>query len=254
MKCAWRELLAILPLWMRSEVDRLGVHDGQELRLRLGQSPYLICGQTSQPLQGTLTSDDLQFVVNTASHYSPWSAQTVAPGYLTGVRRITSLCVRIARDFPGVALPLMQYKGSILIIGPPGSGKTTMLRDLIRQRSINGAVCVSDERGELFPKGIYRGSHVDVLYGPCKGDAIEILLRSMCPTTIAVDEITAAQDAEALKRALWCGVDILATAHAWDVSDLNRREIYRSLINTGVFPHVVILQRDKSCRIERVVV
>lgn len=275
MKCAWRELLAILPLWMRSEVDRLGVHDGQELRLRLGQSPILNCGQTSLPLQGTVTSDDLQFVVNTASHYSPWSAQTVAQGYLTapgghrigvcgdavmqggamtGVRRITSLCVRIARDFPGVALPLMQYKGSILIIGPPGSGKTTMLRDLIRQRSINGAVCVSDERGELFPKGIYRGSHVDVLYGPCKGDAIEILLRSMCPTTIAVDEITAAQDAEALKRALWCGVDILATAHAWDVSDLNRREIYRSLMNTGVFPHVVILQRDKSCRIERVVV
>ena len=274
MKCAWKELISILPQWMRFDVDRLGVYDGQELRLRQGQSPYLICKQADHVLRGLVTADDLQFVLNTASQYSPWAAQTISQGFvtapgghrigvcgdavmqegkMTGIRTVTSLCIRIARDFPGVALPLMQCKGSILIIGPPGSGKTTMLRDVIRQRSSQGAVCVSDERGELFPMGILRGNNVDVLYGPHKGDAIEILIRSMCPMAIAVDEITAAQDAEAIKMALWCGVDILATAHAWDISDLNRREIYKSLMDSGVFAHVVVLQRNKSCRIERVV-
>lgn len=274
MKCAWRELLSVLPLWLRTDVDRLGQMDAQEIRLRLGQSPCLVCKNENHYLHGNVTQDDLQFVVNTASQYSPWASQTVACGYITasgghrigmcgdaimqngcvnGIRTVSSLCIRVARDFPGVALPLMQCKGSVLIIGPPGSGKTTMLRDLIRQRSALGAVCVADERGEIFPSGIYRGSNVDVLYGPSKADSIEMLLRTMNPYAIAVDEITATRDAEAVKSAFGCGTHIFATAHAWDLSDLNRRAAYKNLMECNVFTHIAVLKRNKTCHVERVI-
>ena len=272
MMCAWQELLRVVPPRMRERVDSLGRGGLQELRLRVDRPPELVIDGRSRFLDGQTTEADLSFTLNAATKFSPWSAETVSRGYLTvkgghriglcgeavtergrmkGIRQIGSLCIRVARDFLDIAAGL-PTKGSLLIIGSPGSGKTTLLRDLIRQRSIKGfqSVAVVDERGELFPAGFSTGPRTDVLTGCCKSEGIPMLLRTMGPGTIAVDEITAQE--QSLYQALWCGVDILATAHASSVEDLENRAEYRQLLRSGIFQILVILQSDKSWRTERI--
>ena len=274
MRCAWKELLAILPVWCRKDVDELGREQLQELRLRLGLPPELIRRNGNVKLSRTVSSEDLSYTANTASRYSPWAAATAAKGYITapgghriglcgeavvhngsmtGLRQITSLCVRVARDIPDIARRLQCQTGSILILGKPGSGKTTLLRDLIRLRAERENVGVVDERGELFPVGggFDNGCRTDVLTGCGKAEGIEVLLRTMCPCTIAVDEITAEEDCEALIRAGWCGVSLLATAHAASREDLYHRPIYKPLVKSGLFDTLVILRSDKSWTAER---
>lgn len=279
MRCVWDAYLNLLPQRMRSEVDRLGSQTLQELRLRLNLPPELITVDGSLFLDELVTKEDLEFCVNTASRYSPWSAATSAQGYITapgghriglcgtaimshnemtGISELSSLCLRVARDFPGVAEKAALLKGSILILGKPGSGKTTLLRDLIRLKSDrdNGCIAVVDERGELFPKlmgcsSFSAGKRTDILTGCTKKQGIHTILRTMSPTTIAVDEITALEDCNALIHAGWCGVKFLATVHAGSKSDLFSRPIYKPLVKSGLFDHLLILRGDKSWYAER---
>lgn len=272
MKCAWQELMAVLPPWMAKELHTPEREALQELRLRLGKPPELIGGSGSRWLNRTVTADDLNFCINTASRYSPWAAQSAAQGYITapgghriglcgqavvqggemsGIRIPTSLCIRVARDFPGIGEEASRRKGSILLIGPPGSGKTTLLRDIVRQISKSETVAVVDERGELFPEGMNRGIRMDVISGCPKEWGIDAVLRTMGPEVIAVDEITAEADCDALLRAGWCGVRLLATAHAASVRDLRCRKVYAPLIANRLFDHILVLSRDKSWHEER---
>lgn len=274
MICAWNEFLAILPPHLRQEVDRLGKEQGRELRLRLGRPPSLRLADAMVTIGRPTISEDLSFVVNTACRYSPWTAESAASGYITapgghrigicgeaiqqqgrmaGFRSLRSLNIRIARDFPGIAAPLKHLRGNILIMGSPGSGKTTLLRDLIKQRSARETVAVVDERGELFPQGISESAAADVITGCSKSQGIDAVLRTMGPDTIAVDEITAAEDCDALLQACWCGVEVLATLHGRDASDLAGRAVYKPILVSKLFQNLVILRKDQSFRIERMV-
>lgn len=272
MQCAWKELLDILPGNWRQQVDDLGRGQLEELRLRMGLQPTLHLAARHVTLSGLVTGEQLRYVVNMACRYSPWTAQSAACGYVTvrGGHRvgicgemvvkdgsaavfssIRSLNIRVARDFPGIAGALADLQGNVLLLGPPGCGKTTLLRDLIRQRAKRQIVAVADERGELFPDGFSVGAGVDILTGCDKTSAIEMLLRTMGPETIAVDEITSAADCDSLVQAGWCGVSVLATAHACDRRDLLCRRVYNPLVSSGLFDWLVVLQRDRSYRTER---
>lgn len=277
MRCAWQAYLNLLPIWLRADVDKLGADKLLETRLRLHCPPELITAEGSFWLNRNVQKEDLAFVINIASGYSPWTAETIAQGYITaqgghrlglcgratvsdgnmtGIPVPSSLCVRVAKDFSGIASKAAEISGSILILGSPGSGKTTLLRDLIRQRSQTMLVSVVDERGEIFPSGqnqIYfpTGKRTDVLTGCSKQQGIEAVLRSMTPQVIAVDEITAKADCKALLHAGWCGVNLLATAHAANRQDLLRRPVYKPLVESKLFETLIILQPDKTCRIER---
>ena len=282
MKCAWESFLRILPQWMRKDVDEQGCQSLQELRLRLDKPPELITTVGSFKLKRSIELSDLEFCVNTASRYSPWAAQSIANGYITapgghriglcgqatvangkvlGIRELHSLCLRVARDFPGIAMGARGIRGSILIIGAPGSGKTTLLRDLIRIRSEmeHNSVAVVDEKGEIFP-GIGKaycfdpGSGTDILTGCSKEKGIDMVLRNMGPGVIAVDEITAEEDCRALESAAWCGVDLLATAHAANRKELYSRKVYASIVQNGIFDHLLVLRKDKTWYTERMVV
>jgi len=271
MQCAWKELLSILPSWMRAEVDRQGKTGLQELRLRLGLRPELVMAQGNRFLSREVGQEELNFCVNAASRYSPWAAATIARGFLTapgghrmglcgeavcqngqmtGIRNVTSLCIRVARDFPGIAEGIPT--GSVLLLGAPGWGKTTLLRDLIRRRSDTGnAVAVVDERGEMFPVGFARGKRTDVLTGCSKAQGIPALLRTMGPSCLAVDEITEEADTLALLNAHGCGVSLLATAHASSMEDFRSRRVYEPLLRHKVFHTAVVLRSDKTWVLER---
>ena len=275
MNCAWDKLLILLPQRMRQEIDRLGRDTLEEVRLRWDKPVELIFKGKMMLLTHMATMDDVKFVINTASRYSPWTAATISQGYLTasgghrigicgecviqngivtGIKTVHSLCIRVARGFPGIGLKA-PLEGSLLILGPPGSGKTTLLRDMIRIRSERGqAMSVVDERGELFPVGadFSSGPRTDVLTGCNKAQGVTMTIKTMRPDCVAVDEITSEEDCQALMNAGWCGVELLATAHARDVDDLHRRQIYQPLIRLGLFTHALILKKDKTYLVERI--
>lgn len=273
MICAWEKLLSILPSELREEVDRRGREQAREVRLRLGAAPELVLLRESVRLSGTVSQGMMSYIVNAATRYSPWAGATAAQGYLTapgghriglcgdavcregvmeGIRTISSLCIRVARDFPGIGREAAAYPGSLLILGPPGWGKTTLLRDVARERARGETVSVVDERGELFPAGFSRGDHMDVLTGCPKARGIDTVLRTMGPGCIAVDEITESRDCEALLRAWGCGVHLLATAHASSLQDYKSRGVYRPLSENRVFDTLLFLHRDRSYHVERV--
>ena len=270
MKCAWKELLAILPSRLRGEVDG---KDLWEIRIRRDRPTELVGSRGSVWLSDRGSLEEIKFVINTATRYSPWAAQTVSRGYITapgghriglggelavndgritGIREPDSLCIRVAHDVTGIGKPFGSLRGSILIIGPPGSGKTTLLRDLCREISKRETVAVVDERGELFPSGYDRGKALDVLSLCPKPEGIDMALRTMGPATIAVDEITGEEDTRALLKAGWCGVRLGATAHAATAADLRSRPVYRPLWDMKLFEHLLICHRDKFRAVEGV--
>ena len=280
MRCAWQSYLNILPLWMRKEVDMHGNGSLQELRLRTGLPPELVFSSSSKCLKRVVTYEDIQFVINCASQYSPWTATTMADGYITaagghrigicghavvengmmrGIREPTSLCIRVARDFNGIANNKSLLTGSVLILGPPGSGKTTFLRDLVRQRSGMelGSISVIDERGELFPVCTYDaeffpGKRTDILRFCRKPQGIITVLKTMGPCCIAVDEITCEEDCAALQQAALCGVTVIGTVHASDIADLSKRCFFNKLLENKTFQRIVIMKRDKTWFLEEV--
>lgn len=265
MMCRWKELLSILPPSVREEADKLGRESAREIRLRLGYPGQLNLGMKRYIMTRIVTREDIDYVITAASRYSPWAAATMEKGFITApgghrigisgeaavhagqvqtIRVPTSLCIRVARDFPGIAPKL---RGSVLIIGPPGWGKSTLLRDLARTRGETENVVVIDDRGELFPDGISRGSGLDVLQFCHKEQGIAMALRTMGPQTIAVDEITEEADCRSLIRAANCGVSLLATVHGESAADLQ----WRDLVDKRIFDTVLRLNRDQTWSRER---
>ena len=178
-------------------------------------------------------------------------------GTIHTVGALSSLAIRVAREVPEAAagvrssLPGGGGVGGTVVLSPPGGGKTTFLRDLIRRLSdgIEGPalrIGVADERGEIA--AMYNGvpvndlgAHTDVLDSCPKADALTMLLRSMNPQVLAVDEVSDPRDAAALEDAAGCGVAILCTAHASGPEDLLRRPVFRRLVRRGVLGQAVVL-------------
>lgn len=278
MRCAWQAFTNLIPVWMRQDVDK-HKETLQEFRIRLNMPSEIVAHGWTGWIDKPSSVEDLRFCLNVASRYSPWAAGSVANGYITcagghriglcgetitdkgcmkGISFPTSLCIRVARDFPGISQNIINNDESVLIIGKPGSGKTTLLRDLIRNisNSTSGSIAVVDERGEVFPyfqnlPCFTTGKRTDVLTGCRKIHGIEMVLRSMGPRVIAVDEITAEEDCKALIHAGWCGVKLIATAHASSKYDLINRPVYKPILETGLFDRLIVLQNDKSWREER---
>lgn len=277
MICMWQELLSILPVRWRNRIAQEDPGQLQEIRLRLGQPVELVGSSGVSYLNMHTQREDILFSINTASEYSPWTSASIANGYITapgghriglcgsvtmkegvvtGIGDPSSLCIRVAKDFPGCAAGL-DISDSILILGHPGSGKTTLLRDLVRQIARREAVAVVDERCEVFPKVTNRfcfssGKRTDVLSGCSKSKGAEMVLRSMGPAWIAMDEITSKEDTQALLECAWCGVKLIATAHAGSVEDFHSRGVYKPLLESGLFKDVIAFSRNNPYAFERI--
>lgn len=180
---------------------------------------------------------------------------------LDGLRDISSLNIRIAREAFGCSNTIFKrvfscaVKG-LLIAGPPASGKTTILRDIVKkiadfENGESKKVCVIDERGELaaMKDGAAQnnvGINSDVLTGYPKAVAVQTALKTMSPEIIVCDEISSDDEIEAITQGANSGVVFIATVHAANFDDLIKRRQIEKLLDIGCFENVVLLDGAKN--------
>ena len=284
----YRQAAMFLPVRLRKLAETLPREDqavAEEFRLRTGRPMTVLLpgGETCPwPSEQPVEPEELETLCDLGAEFSRYAAaETLREGFLpvrggfrigfcgsavmkggvcTNLTDLSSADLRIAREKRGVAEELAKRLlsdgalDSTLLLSPPGGGKTTLLRDLIRCISQRGLrVGLADERGEVAV--CYRGKPqmdvgpcTDVLDGCPKAAAIPMLLRTMNPQIVAADEITAEEDIRAMTMAAGCGVKLLATVHAADAAELAQKPLYARLLETKVFLRAVCIRRTAEGR------
>ncbi len=263
----------------------------QEIRLRVNRPLSIVCpqvtyyltsngGLVSTPIKNTMlmvSRADIADTFHNICNYSVYTRQNeiingfitvqgghragicgtavVSDGKITNIRDISSINLRIAREYKGCAEKLYQKIGSfdkgVLICGAPCSGKTTVLRDLARILSNdNKIVSLIDERGELAgtTTGMFQNDigMCDVYDGYKKSEAILQSIRSMAPDIIICDEIGSQDDIKAVEQSVNCGVAIIATLHASSEHEIKQRDNIQKLLKTGAFSKIIFLANKNS--------
>ena len=189
----------------------------------------------------------------------------IEDGVIKGMKHISFINIRLAHQIKGCADPVLQYlinqqAGGIyhtLIISPPRCGKTTLLRDIIRQLSdgssyLNGmSIGVVDERSEIG--ACYMGTpqnelgiRTDILDCCPKAKGMMMLIRSMSPQIIAVDEIGSKEELEAIDYVIGCGCKLIATVHGSSIEDIRNKPTLSELVKKRLFERYIILSNSKG--------
>lgn len=277
-----KQIEMLLPEVYARQLSRADWHGLEELRVGTGRPLRLRYADIEREIEPKADPDMINEILQRACNHSAYAySDTIRRGYIPlpgghrmgicgfgvtemgsvqTVKEWSSLNIRVARQFPGCGMKLAsRLNVSTLILGPPGSGKTTLLRDTVRFLSESRGVYVGlvDERGELSAavggkNQLDVGTRTDVLVNVPKAEAVMMLLRTMNPAWIALDEITAPEDIAVMEQASYCGVRLLATAHGDCVEDLKKRPLYRKLMETGVFRQIAVLKKDKTYTLREV--
>ena len=262
-----------------------------EIRLRVGRPLFYTYdgGEgflTDHDGKYVVTREDLKETMEYISGYSLYSYEDeMRQGFLTvqgghrvgvtgkvildgneiqGMKYISCINVRLAHGGLGGADHVMHYiqkkdwVAHTLIVSPPRGGKTTLLRDIIRQLS-NGeekkkmpgvTVGVVDERSELA--GSYQGvpqndlgMRTDVLDGCPKAEGMEMLIRSMSPAVVAVDELGRKEDFKAVESVIHSGCKVIATAHGNSIEDVIHQPYFERLVRRRVFERYIFLDKGE---------
>ncbi len=264
-------MLDFLPPRILHAIRHVNLHRLYELRIRAdkplranlgGEYIWLgECGRAEGERDALVpTQKELSDTVFAASGYSVYSsAEQIKQGFLTGaagerigiagsyvteqghilsVHTVTSLCIRIPHAIPGCADEiyarcLADRLQSLILLSPPGYGKTTLLRELARlvceRRHAN--VLVSDERGELSAGDL--GSCADVMRFADKRAAFTAGIRAMRPDLIVTDELQP-EDYEAVRRARMGGICVFASAHLTRSEDVPEKIFERYIVLSGL--------------------
>lgn len=264
-----------LPGDVQKDIEELRVNRGLPLAVKTAAGERMVSPNR------LVSPEDIDHIVLSATEGSYHSAaETIKRGYITvkggsriglcgegamrdgqveGLRNISSLCIRIPKPAIGCADELLPALcpgtfQNTLIISPPGMGKTTLLRELIRRLSWDGfRIAVADERGEIasMHRGVPQfdlGPHVDVITNVTKCQAAVMLIRTMSPDILAMDEITAAADLPAILEASGCGVGLLATVHGSDADSLRQKKLFHDLFSYDIFQKAVCIHKQKGQR------
>ena len=274
----------------------------QEIRLRIGAPLLLVCRNREYYVtdKGTLKSvpgeahivgrDELKETMECISNHSLYAFEeelrqgfiTIQGGHRIGVagttvvedgqtrtmKYIACINVRLSHEILGCADPVMPYvcdNGTVrhtLIVSPPRCGKTTLLRDMIRQLSGGNRGCrgvtvgVVDERSELGAcyQGIPQndlGARTDILDCCPKAKGMMMLIRTMSPEVIAVDEIGSREDLEAVEYVMNCGCKLVATVHGSSVDDIRQKPVLQNMVRQRMFERYIIL-RGQAGRIDQI--
>ncbi|MCL1842966.1 MAG: stage III sporulation protein AA, partial [Defluviitaleaceae bacterium] len=251
-----------------------------EIRLRVDKPMIIKISGSDNVQEFSPTAEDIRETMEKISQHSFYAFEaelsagfiTLPGGHRVGVsgqvviengavkawRYISGLNIRIAHSVLGCAdevLPHIFKEGEFLhtmVISPPAYGKTTLLRDIIRQISNGGlTVGLADERSEIA--GCFRGIaqndvgiRTDTLDGCPKDIAMHMLLRGMSPDVIAVDELGGEADARAVDAVLNAGVKLLCTAHGRDVSDVMANPALSAVLDRGIFERFIVLDKPKN--------
>ncbi len=280
-------LLMLLPDTIVNKITEIRIRVGQPLLLVLDTSDIMVTqsGKTATDLQGyRCSSEDLARTFQLICKNSVYAfEEEVRQGYLTipgghrvglagqatafdgtvkTIKYISSLNIRLARAIPGCAdsiLPFVVDAGcrrilNTLLISPPRCGKTTILRDLIRQLSIGKPamsitgvqIGVVDERSEIAAcqygiPSVDLGPRVDVLDACPKASGMLMLIRSMAPDVVATDELGRQEDVAAVREAIHAGVSVITTAHSRTINELKKRPYIGELLEQKFFDRYVIL-------------
>ncbi len=267
-----------LPQKIRSEAEKYMTYGLEEIRVRAGkQVEYIFADHICRGIY--IGRNDIEEMINYLSDYSFHAISqqllagffTVEGGHrvgiagqtgcgqkgITSVTDIASLNIRIARQIKGVAMPFMRHIRdgdsiyNTFIVSKPGDGKTTLLRDCIRILSDGGdgkrrlKVAVVDERSEIGAcfHGVAQndlGASSDVMDNCPKAYGMRMLLRSMSPDVIAVDELGGEDDLCAVNQIINCGIHILGTLHGRDMDDIDMKKL------PGGIGRFVFIEKNKK--------
>lgn len=252
----------------------------QEIRLRIGKPLIIVSDNIEFVLRKTIEKEELMEILEYVSNYSLHAFEnelkqgfiTIEGGHRVGmtgqvliengevknIKHISSMNIRISHEILNCADAILPYITrnkqicNTLIISPPRCGKTTLLRDLVRQvsdgsRWVKGCtVGVVDERSELG--GCYLGVpqnqlgiRTDVLDNCPKSKGMLMLIRSMSPQVIAVDELGSTEDIHALEYAMHCGCKMIATVHAASMDEIRSKPLFEQMVKEHRFERYVVL-------------
>ncbi|MCL1863635.1 MAG: stage III sporulation protein AA [Defluviitaleaceae bacterium] len=253
-----------------------GLENISEIRLRVDKPMILKLRGQEIPMRDTFfpTAEDIRETMERISQHSFYAYEAeLSAGYITlpgghrvGVsgqvvtengavktwRHISGINIRIAHAVIGCADKIMPHLSSeiphTMIISPPAFGKTTLLRDIVRQLSDGGlTIGLADERSEIA--GCFRGIpqndvglRTDVIDGCPKAHAMIMLLRGMSPDVIAVDELGGEQDVRAVETVLNAGIKLICTVHGRDMDDVKQNPSLAALLRRNVFERFIVLE------------